>query len=562
MTDRFYNLNDIFKSLNQTVLTISSDVETISQSMGITSSVDLTLHNDLVDLNTKIALLDINNQNTGLTLHKDLTGLNSSVTLMDINNQSIGLTLHKDLTTLNTTITLMDINSQNTGLTLHKDLTGLNSNVSLLNNTVYLMDINSQNTGLTLHKDLTTLNTTINTTITLMDINNQNTGLTLHKDLTTLNTTITLLDINNQSTGLTLHKDLTTLNTTITLMDINNQNTGLTLHKDLTTINTTITLMDINNQSMGLTLHTDLTTLNSTITLMDINNQSTGLTLHKALTGLNTSITLMDINNQSMGLTLHKALTGIDSKLVQQFNTTNEYGKTGLNIYQIYPRKLQYFLYGINSNGVSNMLLGGVGCTASVSTFTFGKANPQAFSAIMTSGVVSVAVPKTIKYHYTDTNGNLQTDGSVSITGLNIHTLIGNNRMSINKAWIVSPAATDVLHVRVGNTSVATATTTVCTSKIDEQYNGIITVPTGYIGYLSAANVYSPTPSWMGTLKWEEDGSRNVSWLAYNTGNQVHTGGYGGSIGGIYYPGETIGLARFTSMVGGAMGGMFVLEPI
>ena len=508
MTDRFYNLNDIFKSLSQIVLTISSDVKTISQSIGITSSVDLTLHNDLVDLNNKIALLDINNQNTGLTLHKDLTGLNSSVTLMDINNQSIGATLHSDLTGLN--------------------------------NTVYLMDINSQNTGLTLHKDLTTLNTNI----TLMDINSQNTGLTLHKDLTTLNSNISIL------------------NNTVYLMDINSQNTGLTLHNDLTTLNSTITLLEINNQSTGLTLHNDLTTLNSTITLMDINNQSTGLTLHKALTGINTSITLMDINNQSMGLTLHKDLTGIDSKLVQQFNTTNEYGKTGLNIYQIYPKKLQYFLYGINSNGVSNMLLGGVGCTASVSRFTFGKSNPQAFSAIMTSGVV----PKTVRFHYTDANGNLQTNGSITINELNINTVLAsmsvNPIMSVNRVWIVNPAATDVLHVRVGNTFFAIAANTICTSKIDEQYNGIITVPNGYIGYLSAVNTYSPSASWMGTLKWEEDGSRTVSWLAYNTGNQVHTGGYGGSIGGIYYPGETIGMARFISMAGGAMGGMFVLEPI
>ncbi len=279
MTDRFYNLNDIFKSLSQIILTISSDVKTISQTIGVTSAADLTLHNDLVDLNNKIALLDINNQNTGLTLHKDLTTLNTIVTLFDINSQNTGLTLHNDLTTLNTTITLIDINSQNTGLTLHKDLT------------------------------------TLNTTVTLLDINNQNTGLTLHKDLTTLNTTVTLLDINNQNTGLTLHKDLTTLNNTITLMDINNQNTGLTLHKDLTTLNTTVTLMDINNQSTGLTLHKALTGINTSITLMDINNQSTGLTLHKALTGINTSITLMDINNQSIGLTLHADLTGLNTKL-------------------------------------------------------------------------------------------------------------------------------------------------------------------------------------------------------------------------------------------------------
>jgi hypothetical protein len=395
MTERLYNLNDIFKSLSKIILTISSDVKTISEGMGITTAADLTLHNDLVELNNKISLLDINNQSMGLTLHKDLTGLNTSITLLDANNQSMGLTLHSDLT-------------------------GLNSNVSLLNNTVYLMDINSQNTGLTLHKDLTGLNSNVsilNNTVYLMDINSQNTGLTLHADLTGLNNTFTLMDINNQSMGLTLHTDLTTLNSNITLMDINSQNTGLTLHKALTTLNSNITLMDINNQSTGLTLHKALTGINTSITLMDINNQSTGLTLHKALTGINTAITLMDINNQSIGLTLHADLTGLNTSLNNIANSS------------VFNKSIYHQMAGTTTNTAKILLTPVTGTDYTQATFS-PVITAQKFGLIADAGFTG----RTVSIYGLDENYNyisesLSTAGSSVVSTVKSYVTINDIKL-------------------------------------------------------------------------------------------------------------------------------------
>jgi hypothetical protein len=246
------------------------------------------------------------------------------------------------------------------------------------------------------------------------------------------------------------------------------------------------------------------------------------------------------------------------STQVINYGQTEENGKSGLNMYQIYPKKIHYTLSGRTDSSASSVIMGGTGSSKYIYDVAFGKASPQSFSAVITGGFV----PRTINYHYVDTSGNLQTNGTALITALNTPvTLSPASMISINKHWMVGNVGTsDQLVIRFGTTN--TSANTICHSDVDDYNNGVITVPNGYIGYLTNIGQFSPAVCFFGVVKWDENSYRSITYPFYNSSQQSFSSGYNGSLGGIYTAGESIAFSRITAMGASIAVGMFVLEPI
>ena len=264
----------------------------------------------------------------------------------------------------------------------------------------------------------------------------------------------------------------------------------------------------------------------------------------------------VDISGQGVYITARD----ISSNLPLQIQSTqNEYGRSGLNMYQVYPKKLHYTVGGRTESAGSNVIMGGTGSEQWIYTYTFGKANPQTFLAIMTAGTV----PRVIRYEYVDASGNLRLDGSANITTLNTPVTLGTNIISVNKQWMTgSVGSTDALSIRVQSNLLVN---TLNRTAVDDYANGVFTVPNGYIGYLVNMNMYFPATGWMAIVKWDANSSRSITYSMFNPGNASVSnvlGGDNGSLGGIYTAGESFAFSRLSAMGASLIGGTFVLEPV
>ena len=113
--------------------------------------------------------------------------------------------------------------------------------------------------------------------------------------------------------------------------------------------------------------------------------------------------------------------------------------------------------------------------------------------------------------------------------------------------------------IRIGTAN--NSANTIASADVDDYYNGVITVPNGYIGYLTNFSLFTPSPAFVFVLKWDALGNRSVVFNHYNSANAPIPSGANGSIGGIFTAGESIAFGK--SAVGASvMCGNFVLEPI
>jgi hypothetical protein len=243
---------------------------------------------------------------------------------------------------------------------------------------------------------------------------------------------------------------------------------------------------------------------------------------------------------------------------VINYGQTSGNGKTGINMYQIYPKKIHYTLSGRSESGAASVIMGGTGSQKFIYDFTFGKNNPQTFSAILSA---TSGTPRTLKYHYVDSLGDLKTDGSITISTTAVTNLTPSNIISINKYWINGDVGiSEQALIRVGNLN-NNAIFTIASTDYNDYYNGVITCPNGYIMYLTQFSIFTPSPMYMYVIKWDENSIRSVVYTHFNSANAPVCSGSNGSIGGIFTAGESIAFAKG---FGGAsiITGNVVLEPI
>jgi hypothetical protein len=367
----------------------------------------------------------------------------------------------------------------------------------------------------------------------------------------------------------TLHTDITSTNTKLDTLhtDLDGLTFDGSSNLNVNIASGSISISSVNiKDSAGNNLNSTSNALNSYITNASIPVTGTfyqatqpvsGTVSSKLQDGGGTAITSTAVTAAIIGVDTSASLYTTDGTTRTALtSTTNDYSKIGLNIYQIYPKKIHYTLSGRSESGSQSVIMGGTGSQKFIYDFTFGKATPQTFSAIQSGG----SVPRTIKYHYVDYNGDLQTNGTATFTVLNTLVTLLPDMISINKFWIdgvVGLSEQVLIRVGTGNT----AGNTIASADNNDYYNGVITVPNGYIGYLTQFSMYSPSPIWFQVQKWDETSIRSVVYSHLNSANAPVSSGYNGSIGMILTAGESVCFSKDASGASTICGNI-VLEPI
>ena len=251
---------------------------------------------------------------------------------------------------------------------------------------------------------------------------------------------------------------------------------------------------------------------------------------------------------------LYKALDVYERNPVLNNKTTNDYSVSGLNVYPIFTKKIYYPVAGKSTSASANRIFGGPSCTAAFDAFSFGKANPKTWQ-----GVLDGSTPKTIIYDYVNALGNLVPDATATLTTTASQIGPTNGIISINRfRFLVSFGTSDVLYLIPGS---STKSNSMAGGSFSETLNGVITVPNGYVGYLTSINVYNNTAAYICVFKWDINGIRSTPYTYFNNTNANITSGFNGNLG-FFTAGESFALGHANAAGGANSYGTFVLEAI
>ncbi len=117
-------------------------------------------------------------------------------------------------------------------------------------------------------------------------------------------------------------------------------------------------------------------------------------------------------------------------------STINNYATTGLNMYQIYPKRKTYQLSGISSTGALNTMLSSFGTNTTFSAVSWGQTALKTFYASMGAG----GTTKYLRFEYVDSNGDLQTTGTVGVGTGSGTTPLFVSVVGINRIYFASAA--------------------------------------------------------------------------------------------------------------------------
>jgi hypothetical protein len=121
---------------------------------------------------------------------------------------------------------------------------------------------------------------------------------------------------------------------------------------------------------------------------------------------------------------------------INNSSTINNYATTGLNMYQIYPKRKTYQLSGLSSTGAINTMLTNYGTNVTFSSVSWGLTALKTFYASMAAG----STTKYLRFEYVDSNGDLQTTGTIGVgTGSGTTPLL-SSIVGINKVYFASAA--------------------------------------------------------------------------------------------------------------------------
>ena len=289
----------------------------------------------------------------------------------------------------------------------------------------------------------------------------------------------------------------------------------------------------VSNTVSGLTT-TDLTTFDGQVNNKLTTTNSTLGTMNTTLGTINS--TLSDINSSTTSIATTNS--SMDTKTVQQYNTTNFGGITGLNIYQIRPKVRFYTLRGRNIVADRDMIMGSVGNTRYFTSDAFGIANVKPWWCY------SETVARTITYEYVDSLGNEGTRSQ--LCPANVFTALplanGSAGNFLINNWTQSI-----------NTSSATGTVYICHTTqsgsyasagggYTDKFNSLFTCPKNYVFTIQNIVFYSNAPDdYLLMIRWNAQGIREVVfyWTYSKLINQNYASQFGG-VGPIFTEGDTV----------------------
>jgi hypothetical protein len=251
---------------------------------------------------------------------------------------------------------------------------------------------------------------------------------------------------------------------------------------------------------------------------------------------------------------------GFQNVVVKNSETTNNNSTTGLNVYQILPKVKQYTMGGFDPQS-SVYRLFGLSTTNGINTTSthFGFANPRVHYGILSAGQTG----KNLFIDYVDVNGMLIENAGPYALVNNAFTTLPTmiSPVSFRMDTNLTASSAEAVYITISNLA-AGREQSVAGMDLNQYCVGTFTIPNGYIGYLSSINSVVVGATGIQVVKWDVDGIRKVAFKFNNTAYEHLTSGYEGSLGGIFYPGETIAFSNQSAVAGKSCFGNMVLKSI
>ena len=248
----------------------------------------------------------------------------------------------------------------------------------------------------------------------------------------------------------------------------------------------------------------------------------------------------------------------INSVLTNITQTTDTSGSqgltvTGLNVYQIFPKKIYYPLSGYTTNGGNSeyTVMGARGGRDDIlDNFKIGIGSQYTRNFIVGYRTVTESVTRYIDVDYINASGNLIRQQSLSLPILDMN-ISANN---INRLVFSNNALNGNINVNVDIATLTISGATIFYNSINSSNCGsaIITIPNDYIGVISNIGVFSAT-SLANIVMYVKDKNNNIKAKRYMLNTSTVVGRYNsmGSFNYPLYPGDSVFFVSIDSTVGG-----------
>ena len=236
-------------------------------------------------------------------------------------------------------------------------------------------------------------------------------------------------------------------------------------------------------------------------------------------------------------------------------STTNFDSATGINVYQILPKVKMYTIGGFDETSSVYRLFGLATPNGINTTVTnFGLANARVHY-----GGTSGGTNRDAYIDYVDSEGELvENAGPYTFNNTTYYTL-PSMIAPIKFRLTTNLAAGQAVYI---STTANSSVTAVAGQDQNQYCIGTFTVPNGYIGYISHLTSTVAAATNIQIVKWDVNGIRSVVYRFNNTGNADFSSGYEGSLGGIFYAGETVAFSNQTAVAGKSCFANMILKSI
>jgi hypothetical protein len=245
--------------------------------------------------------------------------------------------------------------------------------------------------------------------------------------------------------------------------------------------------------------------------------------------------TTITVNNFPTTQAISSAeLTSIDTKIVQGYNTTNDFSRIGLNTYIIEPKRKIYPFSGSVSVASTGMMVAGTGSNIGItnSNNKYGITNVKPWYAYS-------PVATTLNYEYVNSSGVIG-NGSTTLA-LNTWTLLNGGSFLINSFSTTNNLDSGTLYIAYTSGS---TTTTVYSAQNASYYQSVWTCPANSIAWINSFNWVGSTADYPAIIKFTSSGVRSVVYQW----NLVTTVNYPSCEIGYITAGESLAVAGYESV--------------
>jgi hypothetical protein len=272
----------------------------------------------------------------------------------------------------------------------------------------------------------------------------------------------------------------------------------------------------------------------------------------------NSYLSALNVNNQAQTVNITSTLMNSSQCVdtyVSNATTSNNFTKSGLNVYNIYPKKLSNILSGSQGGTTATGLFYGGPVN---NTMTFGNNYPAGgfyFATGWRTGNV-------LNYDYVNSSGNIVTAATTMNGATSVALAGGASIKCLLKMYSdIDLVSGNFINISVGST---TYSNSLCIAGMNygATYNGVIVVPNGYIGYFQYFNFYANAATDVTIAKYLPGVPYGrVDMFKFTQVTNLNL--FSPNLFGIWNPGESVVVAKMTAATtSSSFSAHFVLEAV